>query len=147
MNITQKRIIGWALVIIGVAMVVGAIIGAWEWASNQLGHLLVSPLFYLGLIMGVAGVVVLMGDEKLILALKPNKKIYGWALVLLGTVVSVGRFIQSLKPIEHFGTYYIYSWTRGHDFFQQFFLNPILYGGIALIVAGLVIIKGRKKTG
>lgn len=114
-------------------------------ASNQLGHLLVSPLFYVGLIMGVAGVVVLMGDEKLTVAPKANKKIIGWALVLLGAVVSVGRFIQSLKPVERSGTYYIYSWTRVHDFLQQFFLNPILYGGIALIVAGLVIIKGQKK--
>ena len=64
MNITQKRIVGWALVLIGVAMVVGAVNDAWGWASNQLGHLLVSPLFYLGLIMGVAGVVVLKGEKK-----------------------------------------------------------------------------------
>jgi len=147
MNIVQKRIIGWALLIIGVAMAVGAVKNAWEWGSNHLGHLLASPLFYLGLIVEVAGVVVLMGDEKLILALKANKKIYGWTLVLLGAVVSVGRFIHSLKPLERSGTYYIYSWTRANDFFHQFFLNPILYIGIALIVAGLVTIKGQKKTG
>jgi hypothetical protein len=73
----------------------------------------------------VAGIVVLMGDEKIIMALKGNKKIGRWALALIGVVVSVWRFIGSLEPIERSSTYYIYPETRIHDFFQQFFLNPI----------------------
>lgn len=147
MNLTQKRVIGWASLIVGVAMVVGAVISAWEWAFNQLGHLLASPLLYLGLIIGVAGAVVLMGDEKLIMALRAKRKIYGWVLVLLGAVITVGRFIQSLNPIERSGTYYIYSWTRINDFFRQFFLNPVLYFGIAFIVVGIMVIKKQRKTG
>ena len=66
MNIAQKKIIGWALVLIGLAMVVGVVINTWSvWGDfNALGDLLVSPLFYVGLIIGIAGVVVLKGEKK-----------------------------------------------------------------------------------
>lgn len=66
MNRTQKRIIGWALICIGLAMVLGVVINAWSvWGDfNALGDLLVSPLFYVGIILMVAGVVVLKGEKK-----------------------------------------------------------------------------------
>jgi hypothetical protein len=57
MNKIQKRIIGWGLVIIGVLMVTGVVV------SNEY-EMLKSPLLYLGLIVIVAGVVVLKGDSK-----------------------------------------------------------------------------------
>ena len=66
MNRTQKKIIGWALVLIGVGMIAGVIMHAWSaWEDlNLIGDLLVSPLFYIGIIMAVVGVVVLKGDQK-----------------------------------------------------------------------------------
>jgi hypothetical protein len=57
MNKTQKRIIGGGLVIIGALMVTGVVV------SNEY-EMLKSPLLYLGLIVIVAGVVVLKGDSK-----------------------------------------------------------------------------------
>jgi hypothetical protein len=57
MNKTQKRIIGGGLVIIGALMVTGVVV------SNEY-EMLKSPLLYLGLIVIVAGAVVLKGDSK-----------------------------------------------------------------------------------
>jgi hypothetical protein len=56
MNKTQKRIIGGGLVIIGALMVTGVVV------SNEY-EMLKSPLLYLGLIVIVAGAVVLKGDS------------------------------------------------------------------------------------
>jgi archaellum biogenesis protein FlaJ (TadC family) len=68
MNRTQKKIIGWALVLIGVAMIAGVVMHVWSaWEEEDLNlivDLLVNPLLYVGLIVAVAGVVVLKGDEK-----------------------------------------------------------------------------------
>jgi hypothetical protein len=90
MNRTQKRIIGWALVAIGAVMVVGVLVNAYSSPTASrlsaqteailkkydlynppsksgffdLQGLLVNPLFYLGVALGVAGVVVLKGDSK-----------------------------------------------------------------------------------
>jgi len=85
MNKTQKKIIGWALISIGVVMVVGAVVNEWpvRWTQRDMEMyrksgairiqqdfgvlfkgLLTSPFFYLGLLLGVGGVVVLRGDNK-----------------------------------------------------------------------------------
>ena len=68
MNRTQKKIVGWALVLVGVAMIAGIVMqvgSAWEEEDlNLIVDLLVNPLFYVGLIIAVAGIVVLKGDEK-----------------------------------------------------------------------------------
>jgi hypothetical protein len=171
MNRTQKRIIGFALVIIGLAMVVGAIVNAWPtrsglYVSNEIrelmkkyslstpsysgpsiasllfSELLVSPLFYIGIILGVAGAVVLMGDEKIVVALKGKKKIFGWAFVLSGSAVSTGVVINSFNVPVHYGYQYVGDDIR--DLFKGFLLNPAFYVGIALVVAGLVIIKKKQ---
>lgn len=57
MNRTQKRIIGWGLVFIGVVMVAGVVV-------NNENEMLTSPLLYLGLVVLVAGAVVLKGDSR-----------------------------------------------------------------------------------
>jgi len=57
LNRTQKHIIGWGLVIIGVLMVAGAVV------RNDIG-MFQSPLLYLGLVVVVAGVVLLNGEDK-----------------------------------------------------------------------------------
>jgi hypothetical protein len=91
MNRTQKRIIGWALVAIGTMMVVGVVANSHQhftalvprWSDDlisrynlrqermkvtrakfDLGGLLVNPLFYIGVVLAVGGVVVLKGDTK-----------------------------------------------------------------------------------
>jgi len=83
-NRTQKLIIGWGLVIIGAVMVVGVLASTSSPAASSreailkkygidnlpsksgfdLQGLLLNPLLYLGVVLSVAGVVVLKGEDK-----------------------------------------------------------------------------------
>jgi len=84
MNRTQKRIVGWTLIAIGVIMLLGAAVNSWpyRWTERDWGYyrqtgmalhsredygvlfkkLPVNPFFYLGLISGAVGMAVLKGD-------------------------------------------------------------------------------------
>jgi hypothetical protein len=92
MNRAQKRIIGWALIVIGTMMVLGVVVNAYssstigrldkttedilnkyglgggqkpgKYSNFDLQGLFVNPLFYLGVALGVGGVVALKGDTK-----------------------------------------------------------------------------------
>lgn len=68
MNRTQKRIIGWGLVFIGVLMEAGVGVSILDITSrtykNGLNEMLKHPLLYFGLFLAVAGVAVLAGAGK-----------------------------------------------------------------------------------
>jgi len=71
MNRTQKKILGWALIAIGVLMVLGAVVSNPTINSIRgniirggIEDIFKSPLLYLGLFVGVAGAVVLAGHSK-----------------------------------------------------------------------------------
>jgi len=78
MNRTQKRILGWGLVFIGLVMVAGVVVSNRKISYDVVTYgdrtprppgggqkdMLKSPLLYLGLVVVVAGAVVLKGDSK-----------------------------------------------------------------------------------
>lgn len=63
MNRTQKNIIGWALVGLGGLMVFGTIANTWR-LEKAFDQLLTNPLLCIGLGLGVAGAVVLVGLKR-----------------------------------------------------------------------------------
>lgn len=77
---------------------------------------------------------------------KLQKRIVGWACIVIGLFISAGMVLRSLDQPPGYG--YImgrFSWSAVGDFFRTLLVNPFFYGGLVLVVAGLVIMKGEKK--
>ena len=71
MNRTQKKILGWSFIAISVLMVTGVVVSnpvvynaRGIQISGGLEDIVKSPLLYLGLLVGVAGAVVLAGGSE-----------------------------------------------------------------------------------
>ena len=84
---------------------------------------------------------------------KSQKRIVVCAFTVTGLFMVAGAVINSLpvrlnpetlKLAKKYGITHSFGFE---SFFKELLISPIFYVGVALIVAGLVIIKGRKKTG
>lgn len=126
MNRTQKKILGWALVAIGLIMVAGAAVDS-QPKTNLRGNVIDSggvlqkPVFFLGLVLAAAGVGVLGGYKKRRLN-TVQLRVTGWALVLIGVWVLSSVIIQNLAESTFFAT------------------SPFFYVGCILIVSGVVVL-------